>query len=45
METDCMQLAAETKNQTHASHFVLMSKAWADLANSEPSEAQKSNRA
>ena len=38
-----MQLAAETKNHTLVSHLVRMSKAWADLANSEPSEAQKSN--
>jgi hypothetical protein len=34
MEADCMQLAAEIKNQTLASHFVRMSKTWAVLADS-----------
>jgi two-component system, response regulator PdtaR len=43
MEADCLQLAAETKNQTLVSHLVRMSKAWADLANSEPTGAQESN--
>ena len=40
-----MQLAAETKNQTLASHFVRMSKTWAVLADSEPpdSSVQRSN--
>jgi hypothetical protein len=38
MEADCMQLAAETKNQTLASHFVRMSKMWAALVDSEPSD-------
>jgi len=38
-----MQLAAETENQIHASHFVRISKVWAAFADSELSQAKKSN--